>query len=54
MKQERFEAEVRCALAMVVARRMLEKGIITQRDFRRIETIFRQKFRPIFSGKTAV
>jgi len=53
MTQERFEREINYALAMAVARGMLKNGIITQSDYRKIETIFRRKYRPIINGHKA-
>ena len=53
MTTERFERETNYALALAAAREKLQRGIITQKDIRRIETIFRRKYRPILNGQRA-
>jgi len=53
MTKEWFERETNFALAMAAARGMLQREIIDQKDFRKIETIFRRKYRPIINGQKA-
>jgi uncharacterized membrane protein len=44
---EQFEREKNYGAAMAVARAMLAKGIITDRDYRKIDTMFKAKYQPI-------
>jgi hypothetical protein len=53
MTQDRFERETNYALAIAAAREMLKRGILNERDIRKIETIFLQKYRPILIVKHA-
>jgi len=49
MTREQFDREARYGTAMTAARSMHSRGIINDRDYRKIETIMRGKYRPIFS-----
>ena len=50
MTKEQFEREKKYQAALAVARKMLEKEIINEDDFLRIEAKLKEKFRPILGG----
>jgi hypothetical protein len=50
MSKEQFNREARYGAALAVARAMLVKGLITDKDFRKIDTMFKQKYRPLIGG----
>ena len=50
MTKAQFNRESHYGTSMAVARAMLTKGLITDKDFRKIDTMFRQKYRPIIGG----
>ena len=50
MTKEQFGREKKYQAALAVARKMLEKEIINEDDFLRIEAKLREKFRPILGG----
>lgn len=50
MTAEQFEREKKYQAAVAVARSMLEKGVIDELDFLRIEEKMREKFRPVLGG----
>ncbi len=50
MTKEQFDREKKYQAALAVARKMLEKEIINEDDFLRIEAKLREKFRPILGG----
>lgn len=50
MMPEQFEREKNYGASMAVARTMLSKGLISERDYRKIDTIFRKKYRPIIGA----
>ena len=47
MTKEQFDREKRYGAAMALARAMLNKGIITEEEYRRIDTMFTEKYRPL-------
>ena len=47
MTREQFEREKNYGALMAVARAMLSKGLINDKEYCKIDTIFRQKYRPI-------
>lgn len=47
---EQFNREIGYRLSLAVMARMLEKGLITQEEYRRIEPILVQKFSPVWAG----
>jgi hypothetical protein len=47
MTKEQFDREKNYGAAMAAARMMLTKGIISQKDYCKIETVFRKKYSPI-------
>lgn len=50
MRADQFEREKKYQAALAVARSMLEKGVIDEADFLRIEDRLRDKFRPVLGG----
>ena len=50
MTAEQFEREKKYQAAVAVARSMLEKGVIDEQDFLRVEEKMREKFRPVLGG----
>ena len=50
MTAEQFEREKKYQAAVAVARSMLERGVIDEKDFLRVEEKMRQKFRPVLGG----
>ena len=53
MTREQFHREAAYGTAMSAARSMHGRGIINDRDYRKIETIMRGKYQPIFGGLTS-
>ena len=47
---EQFDREAGYWLSISVMDRMLEKSLITQEEYRRIEPILAQKFSPVWAG----
>ena len=47
MTKEQFKREMNYGASMAVARAMLSDGIISDKDYRKIEAIFRKKYRPL-------
>lgn len=47
MSKEQFRAERLYLMSLSVAKSMLEKGIILEGEFTQIDTILREKYRPI-------
>jgi len=45
-----FERETNYGAAMAIARSMLTKGLINDRDYRKIDTMFRKKYKPLIGG----
>ena len=50
MTREQFNREKDYGAAMAVAKAMLRAGLITEREYRKIDTIYRRKYRPIIGG----
>ena len=50
MSKEQFGREARYGAAMAAARAMLKSGILTERDYREIDTMMRRKYRPLIGG----
>jgi len=50
MTKEQFIREARYETAMAAARSMLKGGILNERDYCKIDTIMRSKYRPIIGG----
>jgi hypothetical protein len=53
MTFEQFERERSCGVTMAVARVMLRGRVINRRDYRKIDTMFRKKYRPIIGALQA-
>ena len=47
MSKEQFEREKHYVAAMVVARAMLSKGVITKEEYRKIDALFAEKYQPL-------
>jgi len=50
MTATQFEREKNYGAVMAVARAMLAKGLIADKDYRKIDTIFKAKHRPIIGA----
>ena len=48
MNKDDFKNEKLYQATMSVARRMLFEGLITEEEYRQIDTIFLEKYRPVF------
>ncbi len=50
MTKEQFEREKNYRTSQVVVKSMLKNGIITDREYKKIDTILKHKYRPVFGG----
>ena len=50
MTKEQFERECDYGAAMSIAKSLLRARLITEREYRKIDTIYRRKYRPIIGG----
>ena len=48
--KEQFEREKNYRTSQVVVKSMLKNGIITDREYKKIDTILKHKYRPVFGG----
>lgn len=48
MTEEQFRAEKLYQTTMNIARRMLSQGLISEEEYCQIDTIFLEKYRPVF------
>ncbi|MGI6248362.1 MAG: SHOCT domain-containing protein [Acutalibacteraceae bacterium] len=48
MNKEDFRNEKLYQTTMHLARKMLEEGIISEEEYRQIDTIFLEKYKPVF------
>jgi len=48
MRKEEFRNEKLYQTTMSIARKMLKEGIVSEEEYRRIDTIFLEKYRPVF------
>ena len=48
MSKEEFRNEKMYQTTMHLARKMLEEGIVSEEEYRRIDTIFLDKYKPVF------
>ena len=48
MSKEEFRNEKLYQTTMHLARKMLEEGIIFEEEYRQIDTIFLEKYKPVF------
>ena len=49
MSQEEGKREIVFQMTMSAARQMLEKGLISEDEYKQFDTKMQQKYRPIFS-----
>ena len=50
MSKEEFRNEKLYQTTMHLARKMLEEGIISEEEYRQIDTIFLEKYKPVFGA----
>ena len=50
MTKEQLDREKNYRVSLAVAKNLLKKGIITEKDYRKIDTMLVQKHRPIFGS----
>jgi hypothetical protein len=50
MNNEQFNCEARYETAMAAARSMLKNGILNDKDYCKIDTMMRRKYRPVIGG----
>ena len=48
MRKDEFQNEKLYQTTMSITRKMLKEGIISEEEYRRIDTIFLEKYRPVF------
>ena len=48
MSKEQMRQEKLYQVTMSMVRRMLEKGLISEEEYRQIDTMFLEKYRPVF------
>ena len=48
MSKEEFKNEKLYLATMHIARKMLNEGLITEEEYRQIDTIFLEKYKPVF------
>lgn len=48
MNEEQFRSEMMYQTTMYVMRRMLRQGLVSLEEYRQIDTIFTQKYQPVF------
>jgi hypothetical protein len=48
MRKDEFRNEKLYQTTMSIARTMLKEGIVSEEEYRRIDTIFLEKYRPVF------
>ena len=48
MSKEQMRQEKLYQATMSMVRRMLEKGLISEEEYRQIDTMFLEKYRPVF------
>jgi uncharacterized membrane protein len=51
--KEQFERQKNYGASMAVARAMLSKGLISDKEYRKIDTIFKRKYRPVIGALNA-
>ena len=50
MTKEQFNREKNYRVSISIAKNLLDKGIISEKDYRKIDTTLAQKYRPIFGS----
>ncbi|MDD4510662.1 MAG: hypothetical protein PHY23_07160 [Oscillospiraceae bacterium] len=53
MTDEQFEREKNYCAAISIAKSLLAKGLISERNYRKIDTIYIKKYRPVLGGLKA-
>ena len=53
MTNGQFEREKNYGVVMAVARMMLSKGLISEKDYRKIDTIYKAKYLPVIGALPA-
>ena len=48
MSKDEFRNEKLYQTTMHLARKMLEEGVVSEEEYRRIDTIFLEKYKPVF------
>ena len=48
MSKEEFRNEKLYQTTMHLARKMLEEGVVSEEEYRRVDTIFLEKYKPVF------
>lgn len=48
MRKEEFQNEKLYQTTMSIARKMLQEGIVSEEEYRQIDTIFLEKYKPVF------
>ena len=48
MTKEQFEREKNYRTSHAIVKSMLKNGIITDREYKKIDTILKHKYRPVF------
>jgi hypothetical protein len=50
MTKEQFEREKNYRVSISIIKLLLNKGIISEKDYRKIDTKLAQKYRPVFGS----
>lgn len=50
MTKEQFEHEKNYRISQIIVKSMLKNRIITDREYKKIDTILKHKYRPVFGG----
>ncbi|MGI6176251.1 MAG: SHOCT domain-containing protein [Christensenellales bacterium] len=50
MTNDQFDREKNYGAAMALSRTMLSKGLISEKDYRKIDTIYKAKYRPVIGA----
>jgi hypothetical protein len=50
MTHEQFKREKNYRVSLAIAKSMLSKSIISESEFKRIDTMLISKYRPVFGG----
>ena len=50
MTKEQFECEKNYRISQAITKSMLNKGFITDREYKKIDTILKHKYRPVFGS----
>ena len=50
MTKEQFDREMTYGVLASIARKMLMQGLLSERDYRKMDTIFKEKYQPIIGS----